>query len=96
MTSREAYIAFKMGVPVRCRVQGMFLDSEYTIVAYTEYMPKRQSLKDRIDPNTKYAYSFTVEDKNGCRITTTASELIAVRNVDETFIYFDIPIPEGV
>lgn len=96
MTSREAYIAFKMGTPVLCRVQGDFFDSEYTIVAYTEYIPRRQSLKDRLNPNNKYKYEFILEDENGFRITTTASELKAVKEIDETFVYFDIPIPEGV
>ncbi len=90
MTNREAYMCFKMRIPVRLKMRDDFFEREYKIIAFTESISREGSLVNKINRTNRYKYTFMVADESGAVYYAVASNLTAIKPIDETAVFFPV------
>lgn len=90
MSNREAYICFKLRIPVLLKLRDDLFEREYKIVSFSEKIPQKKSIGATLNRKIGYSYTFTLEDENGNIYHVNASDLRPTREIDETAIFFPV------
>lgn len=90
MTNKEAYMCFKMRIPVKLKMRDDLFEREYKIIAFTESIPPDKSLVNKINRADGYKYTFMIADESGAVYHAVASNLTATKPIDETAVFFPV------